>query len=452
MKPGHFIAIFGGAVAGSEAAQELSKQGIHTVVFEQNALPYGKLESGLPKWHDKLRDRQENMINEKLKQPLVRFIPNIRLGHDVELNDIINEWKFSAVLIATGAWKDRPLPVPDIEKYLNKNFYYQNGFVQWFNGNHDPQYKGSPMEVSDNAIIIGGGLASLDVAKIVMIETVLKALKERGIDENLLNLEKKGIARILESHNLSLEKLGLKGCTLYTRHEIRDMPLNVIPEDATPEEVEKNLSGREKILGKIQDKFLFNIKPAMQATKIIEENNTLKGLIFQHVDYADGRYKLIEGTDEHVYSPMIISAIGSIPAKIPGLPMKDEIYDVENTDTGRIKGYDNVYAMGNAVTGRGNIRQSQYHSRQVSENIVDQYLAWQDEDYEEIFSTAQDRVDQRLEAIGERLKRLPPLTGEQIREIDDRIKRLQQSVGYDGDYDKWIAEHLPPRIEDSLEH
>jgi len=55
----HFIAIVGGAVAGSEAAYQLAIRGFRVVVFDQNMLPYGKIEDGLPKWHDKLRNKEE---------------------------------------------------------------------------------------------------------------------------------------------------------------------------------------------------------------------------------------------------------------------------------------------------------------------------------------------------------------------------------------------------------
>ncbi|TDI96521.1 MAG: oxidoreductase, partial [Caldithrix sp.] len=39
--PNHFVAIIGGAIAGSEAASRLADRGIYTVVFEQNLRPYG---------------------------------------------------------------------------------------------------------------------------------------------------------------------------------------------------------------------------------------------------------------------------------------------------------------------------------------------------------------------------------------------------------------------------
>ncbi|MCB0294232.1 MAG: hypothetical protein KDG51_03110, partial [Calditrichaeota bacterium] len=64
--PGHFVALFGGACAGSEAAFQLANRGIYVAVFDQQALPYGKIEDGLPKWHVKLRDKEEAKIDQKL--------------------------------------------------------------------------------------------------------------------------------------------------------------------------------------------------------------------------------------------------------------------------------------------------------------------------------------------------------------------------------------------------
>ena len=45
----HVVAIFGGACAGSTAADILAAHGAEVVVFEQNIRPYGKIEDGLPR-------------------------------------------------------------------------------------------------------------------------------------------------------------------------------------------------------------------------------------------------------------------------------------------------------------------------------------------------------------------------------------------------------------------
>ena len=127
-------------------------------------MPYGKIEDGLPKWHSKLRDKEENRINEKLDHPLVSYVPFAQLGKNLDFKEVVQEWGFSAVLLATGAWKDRPLPIEGIEDYVSKGLYYQNPFIYWYNHFHEPTYSGLAFETPDEAIIIGGGLASLDVA------------------------------------------------------------------------------------------------------------------------------------------------------------------------------------------------------------------------------------------------------------------------------------------------
>lgn len=447
MQSGYYVAIFGGSVAGAEAASELARRGIRSAVFEQHALPYGKLESGLPKWHMNLRDRQERIIDEKLQNEGVEFVPLIRLGRDLDIESVCKAWGFSAVLLATGAWRDRPLPASGFDRFIAKGFHYQNPFVNWFNHNHEPDYKGQQFVMPDNAIIIGGGLASIDVAKIVMIELVRKALQDRGIERDVFTLERKGIAAVLDEAGLSLAQLGLNGCTLYTRQGIREMPLNAIPENASQEEIEKAYESRQRIVEKQLEKFLFKIRENYIAHKPIAQNDRLVGAVFQETRTVNNQIIPVDGAYEEVYTPLLISAIGSIPEQIKGLPLKGEIYDVQDMETGKIKGYDHVFALGNAVTGRGNIRQSQTHGRQVSENIVDQYFAWQEEDYQEIFTAATERVDQRLQSIGEQLQQTKPLSAEQIQKLQDKIKQLQQRVGYDGNYPQWIQKHLPVRLE-----
>ena len=449
-KPGHYVAVFGGSVAGSEAASELAKRGIHSAVFEQHALPYGKLESGLPIWHMNLRQRQEGIIDEKLQDELIEFIPLTRLGRDISFESLVNEWGFSAILLATGAWRDRPLPVRQFETFLGKGFHYQNPFVNWFNHRHEPDYEGIEFDVPDNTIIIGGGLASLDVAKIAMLEIVRKALSNRGIEKDILTLERKGIDVILEQLNLSFKDLGIKGCTLYTRQGVKEMPLNPIPDNADEAILQKLYNSRGKILQKVMDKYLFNLKENRVAVDPISENGRLTGAVFQETKTVDGEIINIEDSFESVNTDLLISAIGSIPEQINGIPLKGEIYDVEDTETGKLKGFNNVFALGNAVTGRGNIRQSQAHGRYVSENIVDQYLAWREQDYEEIFDAASDRVDSRVVSIGEHLQAVAPLPAENMAQIHVRIKELQKNAGYDGNYKKWIENHLPVRLENLI--
>src|SRR5262245_25233600 len=103
------IAVIGGATAGAEAADIFAKQGILTVVFEQNSRPYGKVEDGLPRWHVCLRAKEYATIDTKLGQAHVHFVPNTKVGRDVSLRELCDSWGFHSVVLANGAWRDRAL-------------------------------------------------------------------------------------------------------------------------------------------------------------------------------------------------------------------------------------------------------------------------------------------------------------------------------------------------------
>jgi len=446
--PGQFVAIFGGAVSGAEAAYQLSRRGIHSVVFEQNNLPYGKIEDGLPKWHIKLRDREISRIDEKINSPLIHFAPGVRLGRDFSFKEIVENWGFSAILLAIGAWKDRPLPVEGIDAYVGKGFHYQNPFMYWFNHKHEPGYKGPQYNIKDDAIVIGGGLASLDVIKVIMIESVQAALTARGIKTNMFELDR-SIARVLETHGVTLEELDIKGPTLYYRRRIKDMSLSPFPPD-TPEKLEKAERVREKIITNFQKKYIFKVRALHIATDTVVEEGKLKGLVFQQTEIKNGKAVPVPGSKHEHRSEMIISSIGSIPEHINGIPLDGQILKIGNTETCQLEGYSNVFAVGNAVTGRGNIDESVRHGRDISQAVVHEYLTHREEMYEESFRTTESGVKQKILALADNLQMSPKLPAEKMTVLLDRIKILQRQAGYGGDYEKWVKNHLPPRLENMI--
>lgn len=446
----HVVAIFGGAVSGAEAAHQLTQQNIRCIVFEQNLLPYGKIEDGLPKWHAKLRDKEEANIDEKLSHPLVTFVPGVKLGRDLDFEDVVQNWGFSAIFLATGAWRDRPLAIPGIDDYIGKGFYYQNPFIYWYNHKHEPDYKGEQCEVADGALIIGGGLASIDVAKAIMMELVEKKLAERGIEVNMFDLER-GISKVLESHKLTLDDLGLKGCTIVYRRRIKDMPLYPGPTD-TPEELAKAQTVREKVLNNAAEKFLFKVIPCHVPVDKIVENGRLAGLVLRETKIEDGRVIELPGTEKEVRTPLVISSIGSIPEPIPGIPMRGQVFDVEEGECCKLKGFTNVFALGNAVTGRGNIKESMAHGRTVAQTIAMNYLIDPEGNVNEAFRNKEARVDNVMNDLQASLNGIKPPDENQLTAIMQRVKLLQSKVGYDGNYKAWIEKHKPVRLEELVGH
>jgi NADPH-dependent glutamate synthase beta subunit-like oxidoreductase len=210
-KHSHYVAVVGGSVSGSEAASMFAEQGVRVVVIDQNTLPYGKLEDGLPKWHVGLRDKQEANIDQKLDKDKIRFIPNLKIGRDFSFQNLV-DLGFSAVVLANGAWKDRPLPVSGIEKFRNSQLIYQNDLLKWYNHYHEENYNAQQYHIEDNVVVVGGGLASLDVIKIVMMELVEQKLKQKfgnNIIVNQFEMEKKGIDKFLTNFEVTYNELNI---------------------------------------------------------------------------------------------------------------------------------------------------------------------------------------------------------------------------------------------------
>jgi len=411
----HIAVVIGGAVAGSEAAHQLTQKGITTVVIEKNALPYGKIEDGLPKWHVKLRNREIERINQKLNHPLVHYVPNTGLGDAVNLETILS-WNADAVILANGAWKDRPQSIEGIGEFEGNGFYYQNDFIYWFNHQHEPDYSGPKYKIQNNAIIIGGGLASIDCAKAIMFHLVNNALNEKGFNSNLFELEH-GIPKVLDKLGVSFEELNIEPCTIYYRKRFEDMSL-ASPRGDSPEDWSKAEKTRLKILDHNKNKFLFKVEACATVKNVIVENGNLKGVVFNKTSMENGKYQVLEDSFE-VHSPFIISSIGSIPEPIEGITMQNETYDIDKASY-KIKNYNNVYALGNAVTGKGNINQSLKNATHVTEIVVNN------------------------------ISDNPP--NQSLKKILEKVQEMQKNVNFTVDYSSWIAQHEPLRLEDMLEH
>ncbi|MCG3174945.1 MAG: hypothetical protein GMKNLPBB_03248 [Myxococcota bacterium] len=445
----HVVFIIGGAVSGSEAASIFAQRGMLCVVIEQGPRPYGKIEDGLPRWHAKLREQWEDSIDEKLSHPNVLFIPNTRLGRDITLDEL-RALKPSAVVLASGAWRDRPFPFREIEQFRGNGFYYQNEFVYWFNHfEDDPGYAGPSIEIPGGAIVLGGGLASIDVVKIIQLQLARKALKARGLEDNLYKLEKGGgIKATLDKLKLPFSDLGIQSCTLFYRRRPEDMPLADPPANATEEQVNRVRMTRVKMLTGLKDKFFFHFEGMSSPSGIIVENGRLAGLKFTRNEMADGKLRTVPGSEFEVRSPLIISSIGSIPEPIPGVPMKGETYPVRDENTGELDGFENVFAMGNAVTGRGNIKDSVQHARLVSGHLLENYF-----DLSGVPGASQEsaaaHAQQAASAIAGKVLLGKPVPEGQRAEILARVRQWQSRAGYGGDYASYRDRvRLPHPVEE----
>jgi NADPH-dependent glutamate synthase beta subunit-like oxidoreductase len=416
-EPLQCVAVIGGAVAGAEVAGTLAAAGVEVVVFEQNARPYGKIEDGLPRWHVALRRKEYETIGAHLARPGVHFVPKTAVGRDLPFRELVSEWGFTGVVLACGAWRDRPLPVDGADAYVDRGLVYQNPFIIWFNHANEKGYAGPVYEPADGALVVGGGLASIDVVKVLMLETARARLAERGIEVPMLQLEVKGIPKVCEARGLAFEDLELAGCTLFYRRRVEDMPLVEVPEGATPERAEKARGARRKLLEKAMEKYRFRVEPLCVPEGLLVEDGRLVGLRFRRTRAEGGRILPTDETFER-RGPYVISSIGSIPAPLEGIPMQGELFDFQDWELGRLAEYPTVFSAGNVATGKGNIVASRKHAVAVAKAMLEGFLREQ-----------------------------PPLAPEALARLRARVRERREAVGYSGDYAAWIARVTPPDLE-----
>ncbi len=445
----NYVAVIGGSVSGSQAANILAEKGYSVVVFEMNDLPYGKIEDGLPKWHVNLRDKQEKSIDQKLSHPNIYFVPRAKIGRDIEFEEILNDWGFSIIIFANGAWKDRALPIEGIDKFINNGLVYQNTLLYWYNHKHEPDYKGLKFELKDRSIVIGGGLSSLDVMKLGMIELVQNALKkEKGIDIDMFTFEKKGIAKVLNEIGLTLKDLNLYGMTLVYRRNATDMPLKS-PKDNTEENINKAREVSDKLLKKYAENFLFHFIPLSSPIDKVEENGKLKGIVFQKNEIINGKLQTKKEDTFVLETPMLISSIGSLPEMINGLTYQNSLLKMVGKNGYQVDGFPNVFAIGNAVTGKGNIRESKKHGVLMTNKIIDDHMKTSDffEEWLSVYNEGieEDVMEQVCEIENEILAK-DSMSDSVFQNISDRTKAYQEKVGY-GNYQEWIRTKTPVRLE-----
>ncbi len=438
----HLVVVVGGAVAGSEAAAICAQRGILAVVIEQNDRPFGKIEDGLPRWHEKLRRKEYEQIGDNLRRPGIYFLPRTKLGQDVALDQLTRGWGANAVLLASGAWRDRPL-FPGADAFLGRGLIYQNALVYWYNHRHEDGYDGPAFDIQEDALVVGGGLASIDVVKIINFELYKRALGARGLHVTTLELEHTGIPPLLAKHGLG-EQLGLRGVTLYYRREKTAMPLASPPDNATAQQLEKTGQVRAKLMDKVIEKYLVRFQPNLAPLEPIVEGERMVGLRFQRTKTVDGKLVALPGDTVDVRSSFVVSSIGSVPVPLPGLPMKGELIDFEDWNTGRVRGLPNVFGLGNVLTGKGNIKESRKNSQEVSVQVVQSYLGLRGEEplersYEQIHASARERAEAALAAA----EAAAPLSPAQLSKVFGEIAAHWSRTGYDGDYANWIRKVTP---------
>jgi ferredoxin/flavodoxin---NADP+ reductase len=227
------------------------------------------------------------------------------------------------------------------------------------------------------------------------------------------------------------------------------MPLAQPPDNATPEQIAKTESIRQKMLRLAREKYLFRFQERRVTTGFIVENGRLAGLKVAETRVEGRKAESVPGSEHELRAPLVISSIGSVPEMIPGIAMKGEYYTFKNEVLPQYSGSDRVFGVGNVVTGQGNIRVSLIHSREVTNRLIENYMGVGDgdSDLSALFAAAEARGAAQANTVEERIASLPALSAVEIAAVEQQIRTLQERVGYTADYDTWIARETPPDLE-----
>ena len=95
-----------------------------------------------------------------------------------------------------------------------------------------------------------------------------------------------------------------------------------------------------------------------------------------------------------------------MPEPIQGIPLDGSTYTIIDEDSGKFDELDKVHGMGNAITGKGNIKASRVSAKTVGDLTIDLI----------------NDIDQDL-----------------IDNIDSKVKEWQSKSSYDGNYFEWKA-------------
>jgi NADPH-dependent glutamate synthase beta subunit-like oxidoreductase len=443
----HVMAVIGAATAGSEIARILAERGALVIVIEQNPRPYGKIEDGLPRWHVKQRHDEYEEINKRLDHPNIEYVPNTRMGRDIDFEELRTRWGLSGIVLSHGAWRDRPFPVEGADEFIDRGLVYQNPLIYWFNHYLEKAYNGPRYELSPGATVVGGGLASIDVVKVLQIENTLTALKARGIEVDMLALEREGIEPVLKASGLTYADLSVAPCKLFYRRRVLDMPLSDIPPDAPAKRAEALKSARAKILEKAQRKFLFEFQELRAPSGVVADDGLMVGVKFSRTEVADGQVRIVQDDAETARAKMTISSIGSIPEPLPGIPQKGEVYTYVDRDVGLLMdGPTAVFAAGNVLTGKGNIKDSLESGTEIGNRVAEAYLGLSGEELNLAEGARKDAAVSG-EKIAGAISARERISADKVAELLKRVRERQRTVGYEGNYRAWIEKVSPADLQ-----
>ena len=348
------IAIIGSGPAGyytAEAAQKLWGDDVRIDIFDRLPVPYGLIRFGVAPDHQSIKGVSRRYEKTALTDN-VRFVGNVAIGEDVTIAEL--QQFYDAIVLATGAPRDRELAVPGNDL---GNVYGSAEFVGWYNGH--PQFADLAPDLSGRtAVVIGMGNVALDVARILsktrdefagsdIVNHALDALTASPI-ERIVILGRRGPHQISMTPKELGELMKLEQAS--PQVETSDLPDEA--EDAILEPgLRKSVAHLRSFAAiphaihgekRIAIEFDFFASPVA-----LVGDGRVEAVEVERTEVVKGR---AQGTGEtyRIPSSLVVTCIGYRTAPIEGVPFDERMGRFAN-DEGRI--LDGLYCVGWARRG-----------------------------------------------------------------------------------------------------
>lgn len=156
------VAIVGSGPGGLTCAAELAKLGYKVTVFEALHAVGGVLRYGIPEF--RLPRAILDLETDRIKNLGVEIYTNFVVGRTATIDELFNEWGFSAIYLGTGAGTPTFMGIPgeSLSGVYSANEYLTR--VNLMRAYDFPHYD-TPIKIGKQVAVIGGGNTAMDAVR-----------------------------------------------------------------------------------------------------------------------------------------------------------------------------------------------------------------------------------------------------------------------------------------------
>jgi glutamate synthase (NADPH/NADH) small chain len=156
------VAIVGSGPAGLTCAAELAQKGYRVTIFEALHATGGVLRYGIPEF--RLPKEILDIETERIKALGVEIYTNFVIGRTATIDELFDEWGFSAIFLATGAGTPTFMGIPGENL---SGVYSANEFLTRVNlmGAYRFPDMDTPIRIGKEVAVIGGGNTAMDAVR-----------------------------------------------------------------------------------------------------------------------------------------------------------------------------------------------------------------------------------------------------------------------------------------------